>query len=395
MTVIANSEQYLEQVRRTEKMLREFNMSIARFEKLGRDSLNYVTSATTQSSTKAMEDQLQETNRLAAVIRKSLQVLENSQKSATSSAINSHLHQTQFTRLSHNFMNLLSRYQQSQVRVRRNQRSRLERQYLIVNPKASSDEVQTILDNGISSNEIFQQSLALSSTSTRTDAIRMLENVNERHESIQILAQSIEELHQLYVDMQTLTQNQDQLVNEVVANIDTSKVNMEQTKKQMTLAVRNKRRARRKCIIISIMMLLLLIIGGVIVYLTYFHNKFNGNNGNASSMKNPSTSASPVATSSLAFPRSTPTPTLIDGHPKASDVAAESSNEPESDGSVETKSAKSPEPSDEAETAEEVTTAGDENAETEGTENEEGKEFDKTEETTGDASSEEESNASE
>lgn len=88
---------------------------------------------------------------------------------------------------------------------------------------------------------VFQSKLAYKST----EAKRILSEVEERHQNVVRMAQSIQELQQLFLDMQSMVQAQDSLVIQVSDSMSRAKDNTEQATKEMAQAVTNKKASRK------------------------------------------------------------------------------------------------------------------------------------------------------
>jgi syntaxin 1B/2/3 len=140
-------------------------------------------------------------------------------------------------------MGILLRYRNSQIRYQDSQRDRMRRQYLIVNPDASQAEMEEALDERRNSGPIFAQKLL--NGQKFAEAERALKEVEERHQQVIKLAKSIEQLQELFVDMQTMVDSQDHLVLQVSSNVDETLAVTEEASKEVTEAVRQQKRSRK------------------------------------------------------------------------------------------------------------------------------------------------------
>ncbi|KAF8557234.1 t-SNARE [Imleria badia] len=166
------------------------------------------------------------------------------------------------------FVETLQRYQTVEQQYRQRYRDRVERQFRIVKPDATADEVSAIVDDTQGgSNAIFLQ--AITSSTRYGESRQAYREVQERHQDIQRIEVTLAELAQLFNDMATLISQQD----EQVASIETKAIGVEEdTRKgvgEVDLAIKHARSARRKrwiCFFITIIVILAAVGIGVGVY---------------------------------------------------------------------------------------------------------------------------------
>merc|ERR1712093_537533 len=110
--------------------------------------------------------------------------------------------------LSRKFMELMTEYQDIQQRHRDQYKERVQRQFKIVKPDATEDEIEQKLSGN--SQNIFADMLL---TKQHREAQNAMADIQEKHEDIMKLETSIKELHQLFVDMAVLVEGQGELLN--------------------------------------------------------------------------------------------------------------------------------------------------------------------------------------
>jgi len=106
------------------------------------------------------------------------------------------------------FMEAIQNYQQIEQQYRSKYKQRVERQFKIVKPDATPEEVAAAVnDDSSGGNQIFAQ--ALSSSTRYGDSRAAYREVQERHQDIRRMEQTLTELAQLFIDMGTLVEQDD------------------------------------------------------------------------------------------------------------------------------------------------------------------------------------------
>ncbi|KAJ9119057.1 hypothetical protein QFC22_003548 [Naganishia vaughanmartiniae] len=111
------------------------------------------------------------------------------------------------------FMSLLQEYQTVEKEFRKKVKERGERQYKIVKPDATPEEVKQVLES--ENPQIFSQ--ALLSSNRYGDARGALREIQERNQDIKKIEKTLTELAQMFNEMSMLVEQQD----ETIATIET------------------------------------------------------------------------------------------------------------------------------------------------------------------------------
>ncbi|KAH9517126.1 Syntaxin-1A [Dermatophagoides farinae] len=130
----------------------------------------------------------------------------------------------------------------------------LRRQIAITNQDIDNEELDKILDNP--SSEIFIQSLL---TETR-EAREKLEEIQARHEDILKIEKSIRELHEMFVDMATLVENQGEMINRIENHVQETNDYVEKGREQTKQAMEYQTKARKCKIYIAIILIVLVLL---------------------------------------------------------------------------------------------------------------------------------------
>ncbi|KAJ6597388.1 syntaxin-like protein [Mycena sp. CBHHK59/15] len=155
------------------------------------------------------------------------------------------------------FTEALQTYQQVEQEYRSKSRQRVERQYRIVKPDATEEEITEVISGG--QDQVFMQALT---SSTRYDVSRSAYNeVQARAQDLKKLEQTLGELAQLFSDMAALVE----LQNETIAAIETTAIDVEanaagglkHTEGAVTIA-RSLRKKRWICFFIVLIVVIIL-----------------------------------------------------------------------------------------------------------------------------------------
>ena len=117
-------------------------------------------------------------------------------------------------------------------------RERLQRDYKLANPRATESELQRLVHSEGSS-MMSQQIFTMDDR--RLDAKRALEDMQERHQDIMNIERSILELHQLFVEMSALVEQQGELVSHIHSHIEDAVNYTEKAQVQMEKAVKSQK----------------------------------------------------------------------------------------------------------------------------------------------------------
>lgn len=159
----------------------------------------------------------------------------------------------------------INRYQVLEADFRRDSQAAAERQYRIVRPDATDEEVRQAVEDPNA--PIFQQ--ALMSSDRRGQAQSSLRNVKERHEAIQKIEQQMEELAQLFIDLDTIVQQQEPLVANIEQKGEEIHDNVVQANTEIGGAIEKARARNRKkwwCLLIVVIIIIIIaVVVGVVV----------------------------------------------------------------------------------------------------------------------------------
>ena len=156
------------------------------------------------------------------------------------------------------FMGLLQEYQTVEKEFRKKVKERGERQFKIVKPDATPEEVQQVLET--ENPQIFSQ--ALLNSNRYGDARGALREIQERNNDIKKIEKTLTELAQMFNEMSMLVEQQDETLAVIENHAQQVDTDMEAGLKHTEEAVVKARKARRKkwiCFWISLLILAIVV----------------------------------------------------------------------------------------------------------------------------------------
>merc|ERR1712048_935173 len=152
--------------------------------------------------------------------------------------------------LTRKFVDLMAEYQEIQTKYKNKYRDRVERQYRIVKPDVTREEIEAAFDPDSNPQpEIFTQQILQGPG--LAPARNALADIQERHKDIMKLEASIQELHQLFLDMAVLVESQGELLDQIEYTVSqsvtyTGKVRRWQAVDDLRTANKYQKKLRRK-----------------------------------------------------------------------------------------------------------------------------------------------------
>jgi syntaxin 1B/2/3 len=160
----------------------------------------------------------------------------------------------------------MQEFQRIEKDFRSQMREQQSRQYRIVNPDATEQEISQSVD---ANTQVFQQ--ALINADRRGQAQSALLAVRRRHEAIQNIERTMLELAELFRDLDTLVQEQHVQIQDVEQKSEDVKENIEKGNVELTQVVKKAKKARKGkwiclCIGITVFIIILLIVLAIVLY---------------------------------------------------------------------------------------------------------------------------------
>lgn len=178
----------------------------------------------------------------------------------------------------------IQQYQQVESGFRKRTQDQMARQYRIVRPDASEQEVRAAVED-TSNNQVFSQALMQSDRQGRARAA--LSAVQDRHKALVKIEQQMVELSQLFQDMDTLVIQQEAAVTQIEQKGEEVVENLDKGNEEMGVAVNTARKTRKKkwiCLGICVAIIVIVVII-VLIYIFVIRGQNNNNNNNNSNPK--------------------------------------------------------------------------------------------------------------
>jgi len=250
--------EFYDEISSIQGSLKLFNDNISRISELHSRSINITDEVIAQRNTAELEDLVADTSALSDTLKRRIKALERQKVSGRDGQIRKQ--QTGLVKTK--FVEAIQNYQTVEQQHRQKYKQRLERQYKIVKPDASPEEIRAVVedDNG---GQVFSQ--ALLNTNRYGESKAAYREVQERHKDIQKIERTLAELAQLFNDMSILVEQQDEtldVIEDTAAHVEKdTEVGLSHTMK----AVESGRAARKKRWICFGLIVLLLVIIAIII----------------------------------------------------------------------------------------------------------------------------------
>ncbi|KAF4553106.1 Syntaxin-like protein 5 [Elsinoe fawcettii] len=157
----------------------------------------------------------------------------------------------------------INAFQQQESAFRKEVQEQQKRQYLIVNPNATEQELREVSEAG-GDTQIFQQ--ALLSADRRGQSQSTLRSVQQRHDAIQNIERTMIELAQLFQDLDAIVVQQDPMIQNVEKHAEDTQQHMVEANVQLEQATTKARAARKKkWICLGICVAIIIIVAIIVV----------------------------------------------------------------------------------------------------------------------------------
>ncbi|KAI7880308.1 t-SNARE [Lichtheimia hyalospora FSU 10163] len=256
---LGDTENFFREIEDVKELIRRINLNISDIEELHGSSLINISDEQMSENTRRLELLSSETTKLNNEAKKKIKAVELSNAQLPDTG-DKPMRVTQHAALKKRFIETIQRYQDIERTYQQKYRQRVERQIRIVKPDATPDEIEQVLDSD-EAPQIFAQSLMQANRSGHANAV--LSEVQTRHDDIKKIEKTILELHQLFLDMQMMIEQQGETLNKVEMATETTVVDLEQGNKEIGKAINYAKATRAKkwcCFVIAIIILVVVAI---------------------------------------------------------------------------------------------------------------------------------------
>jgi syntaxin 1A len=212
-----------------------------------------------------LENLMTEIKKTANKVRSSLKSMESNIENAEKqdrekSSADLRIRKTQHSTLSRKFIEVMSEYNKTQNEYREGCKNRIQRQLEITGKKTTSDELEQMLDSG--NPNVFSQEIVMDDQQAR----QALDDVQQRHQEILKLENSIKELHDMFMDMAMLVESQGEMIDRIEYNVEQSVDYVSKATQDTKKAVRYQSAARRKkLVLLGIACVVLVVIAIILI----------------------------------------------------------------------------------------------------------------------------------
>ncbi|XP_061736867.1 syntaxin-3-like [Nerophis ophidion] len=161
--------------------------------------------------------------------------------------------------LAKKFVEVMTKYNEAQVDFRDKSKGRIARQLEITGKATTDEELEEMLEGGNSN--VFSAGIMDSKINQQA-----LNEIEARHKDIMRLESSIKELHDMFVDIAMLVENQGGMIDRIESNMDQSVGFVERAVADTKKAAKFQQEARRKQMMIFCCCVILCLILGSFLY---------------------------------------------------------------------------------------------------------------------------------
>jgi len=258
--------EFYDEIYSIQTSLKQFNESVSRISELQSRSINITDEAASQRNAAELEELVEDTSALSGTLKRRIKALERRGGSGRDGQIR----RQQTGLVKSKFVEAIQNYQTVEQQFRQKYKQRLERQYKIVKPDATPEEIRAVVedDNG---GQVFSQALMNSNRYGESKAA--YREVQERHKDIQKIERTLTELAQLFNDMSILVEQQDETIDTIEDTATHVEKDTEVGLGHTTTAVTSARAARKKRWICFGLLILLLIIVAIVIAVVVINNR--------------------------------------------------------------------------------------------------------------------------
>lgn len=266
---------FFEEAQEIKKTMASIRYNIRQIEQAHGECLTAISAEQGRDSTERLEEMMRQTNGMATQVRNKLKAMDAENKDyarrnegASEARIRTNMHGT----LTRKFVDLMAEYQELQNKYKNKYRERVERQYRIVKPHATKEEIEAALDSDAQP-EIFTQQILQGPG--HAAARNALADIQERHKDITRLETSIQELHQLFTDINLLVEQQGELLDQIEYTVAQSVNYTGKAVEELRTASKYQKSVRKKmcCVLIIVLCVILAIVLPMLM-----NNNGGGNN---------------------------------------------------------------------------------------------------------------------
>lgn len=250
--------QFFSDLEDIKKDLKTYDATVDRIEQLHTRSLSEVNDQAVEIVNDQLTDAVSDARAQSSNLRYKVQQLLNH-------SVNDNTKTTQAENIKVEFQKSVKRYQSVENTFRKRFRDRTERQFRTVRPDASDAEIKEVVDQAESGQtQIFAQAVM---QSNRVGAAQSaLDEIQNRHNEILLINKTVEELAELFRDLELMVAEQGETVTNIQNNAEVTSRHLENGLVQVQGGINKAKSFRKKkWICLGIVILIIIIIVVVVV----------------------------------------------------------------------------------------------------------------------------------
>ncbi|XP_050305155.1 syntaxin isoform X5 [Anthonomus grandis grandis] len=204
-----------------------------------------------------LEDLMSDIKKTANKVRAKLKVIEqgiDNEETTNKNSADLRIRKIQQSTLSRKFVEVMTEYNRTQTDYRERCKARIMRQLEITGRTTTNEELEEMLEQDNSA--VFTQGIIMETQQAK----QTLADIEARHADIIKLENSIRELHDMFMDMAMLVENQGELVDRIEFHVETTQNHVAGGQEELKKARQYQTKARKKMIFIIICVIILLIV---------------------------------------------------------------------------------------------------------------------------------------
>ncbi|XP_046363656.1 syntaxin isoform X2 [Haliotis rufescens] len=256
-------EEFFEQVEEIRGMIDKISSNVDEVKK--KHSAILSAPQTDDKMKEELEDLMSEIKKNANKVRAKLKVIEQNieqEEHSNKSSADLRIRKTQYATISRQFIDAMGDYNKAQLDYRDRCKYRIQRQMEITGRTTTNEELEDMLESG--NPAIFTQGIIMETQQAK----QTLADIEARHNDIIKLENSIRELHDMFMDMAMLVEQQGEMIDRIEYNVEQAVDYIETAKMDTKKAVKYQSKARRKKILIIICVVVLLAVIALIIGVT-------------------------------------------------------------------------------------------------------------------------------
>jgi syntaxin 1A/syntaxin 1B/2/3 len=259
-------DDFFAQADRVQQNIGKVDAAISEMEKLQSTIMSNTIPEKQAQYSQQLDSVIEDTNAVINVSKKMLDVMAESNKKEEKNGVTTmtRLRDNQHRQLSKDFIDCIRRFQTVQTAYKDKFKDRIRREVAIVNPDASPDEIEAIVESG--ADQVFADNVM---SQKHAEASHAYQLIQEQHRDILRIEDSLMELHSMFVDMAALVDMQGEVLNNIEKNVSKALDYTEKGVEELKKASKYQKAARKKmCIIIIIVLVIAIIIAVPIIATT-------------------------------------------------------------------------------------------------------------------------------